>query len=268
MAKIIPLDKIITQGTEYTSHSRACYLIQKIGTDATSSTHLDIDGVDMGAIVADVAPLRKTSSYIVGPLDLGDLPYAIPPDTDFKVEGASGANVRLIGVKYQLAPGEAIPGNVMNAFNRQGSHYRRYVTGSYSFGAATAWSDGTEVTLYTLTPATIETYTFNNILMVDYAGFTANPGDVVIILYLDNTPLEYLTGDNVDGGFDLLSLPHRDDVASNEEPFTLKDHPVTVEGDHTFKVTAKNVSGADISLSSASITLYAVCDYQKRGGGT
>jgi len=265
MAREFILDKIITQGTSYRTHPRVCYLIEKIGTDATSASYLYVNKVATGNLVADVAPLHKTNSYIVGPLSLEGLPYAIPPDTDFSWEGASGSNARIIGKIIQLSPGEAIPSIVATRFAEQGNKHLRYVTGTYSFGSATSWADGTEVSLYTLTPATIETYKFNNLLMVDYTGFTPSAGDVVIQFYIDNTPLENLLSDNLDGGVDLLSIPHRDDVSSNEDVFTLKNFPIEVLGDHTFKITAKNVSGGAISLSSASITVYAIAEYVRKG---
>ena len=65
----------------------------------------------------------------------------------------------------------------------------------------------------------------------------------------------------LDKGVDLRAIPDYNDVSANEDVFTLKDFPIEVPGDHTFKVTATNVSGSAISLSSASITLYAVVDY-------
>ena len=263
MSKTFVLDKILVEGTSYRTHPRVALKINKIGTDATSATHLKIDGKVLGDLIEDVAPLHYENTKINGLLDISKLPYVVPPDTDFEVEGASGAKVRVVGTLYQLAPGEAVPGDIMSRFDEQPGKFLRYVTGSYSFGTATSWADGTEVDVYTLTPSTIEKYVFNNLLMVDYTGFTANPGDVVIQFYMDNNPIEYLESTNLDRGVDLLSIPHQDDVAVNLDLFTLKDFPIEVLGDHTFKVTAKNVSGSAISLSSASITLYAVAEYSK-----
>jgi len=266
MVTVFKLDKVITEGTSYKTHARVAYVVKKLGTDAASATHLKVDNKPLGDLIRDVAPMRKTSSYIIGPLDLGELSYVIPPDTDFVVEGASGAKMRLIGEIHLLEPGETLAGDLMGRFDRQTEHYKTYVTGSYSFGSATEWADGDEVELYTLTPSTIEKYIFNGIIMVDYTGFTPNPGDVAIQFYLDNSPIENLFSTNLAGGIDLLSMPHRDDVASNEKPFTLEDFPIEVEGDHTLKITAKNVSGGAISLNSASITLYAIVEYIKGGG--
>ena len=265
MVRTVPLDKIIVQGTDYRTHPRVAIKINKIGTDATTASYLKIDGKDTGQIIQDVAPLAKENTKINGPLDISRLPLVIPPDTDFNVEGGAGAKFRIIGTLYQLAPGEAVPGDIMARFNEQANKYIRYVTGTHDFGAATEWSAGTEVELYSLTPATVEKYVFNDLLMIDYTGFTATPGDVAIKFYIDNNPLEYLESTNLTRGVDLLSIPHQDDVAVNEQVFTLKGFPIEVLGDHTLKITAENVSGSAITLSSASITLYAVAEYEKKG---
>ena len=265
MVRTVPLDKIIVQGTKYKTHSRVALKINKIGTDAATASYLKIDGKDTGQIIQDVAPLAKENTKINGPLDISRLPLVIPPDTDFSVQGGAGAKFRIIGTLYQLAPGEAVPGDIMARFNEQANKYIRYVTGSYSFGAATEWSAGTEVELYSLTPATVEKYVFNDLLMIDYTGLTPSAGDVAIKFYIDNNPLEYLESTNLARGIDMLSIPHQDDVSVNEQVFTLKAFPIEVLGDHTLKITAENVSGSAIALSSASITLYAVVEYEKRG---
>ena len=263
MARAVPLDKIITQGTTYTTHSRVALKIDKLGTDTTTASHLKIDGKEMGDIIEDVAPLHYENTKINGLLDLGDLYYVVLPDTDFEVEGGSGANFRIVGTLYQLEPGEPVPGDLKARAEAQLNHHLRYVTGSHSFGTATEWADGTEVEVYSLTPTTIERYLFNNLMMFDYSGMTLNAGDVVIKFYMDNNPLEYLECDNLDRGIDILSIPHQDDVAANLDLFTLKAFPIEVLGDHTLKVTAENVSGSAISLSSASITMYAVAEYER-----
>jgi len=263
MPRTIVLDKIITQGTTYRTHRRVALEILKLGTDTTTASYLEIDGKVTGSIIEDVAPLHAENTKINGLLDISRLPYVVPPDTDFSVQGGSGANFRIVGRLHQLHPTEAVPAGLMSRFERQFDHYIRYVTGSYSFGAATSWADDTEVTIYSLTPATIEQYRFDDLLMIDYTGFTPSAGDVVIQFYLDNNPLENLLSTNLDPGVEMLSIPHQDDVAANLDVFTLKDFPIDVLGDHTLKITATNVSGSAITLSSASITLYGVAEYKK-----
>jgi len=268
MVVIVPLNKILVQGTSYRTHPRTAYLIEKIGTDGSTDTRLKVDGKDLGVLVADVAPLRKTNSYIVGPLDISRLPYVIPPEVDFEVDGPSGAKVRVIGKIYQLAPGEPTPESLLARFREQPDKHIKYVSGSYSFGTDTAWSANDEVTLLTLTPSTIEKYKFNDIVMVEIENATINDGDVVIQFYIDNNPLEFLYGTNINPGLDVLAMPHRDDVATNEVAFSLKDLPIELLGDHTLKVTAKNVSGSAISPpsgTSITLTLYMVAEYTKGG---
>ena len=264
MARTVKLDKIITQGTTYRTHPRVCLKIEKLGTDTTTASHLVIDNTVTGDIIEDVAPLHAENTKINGLLDLEDLFYAVPPDTDFAVSGGAGANFRIVGKLIQLSPGEGVPADISARYAEQGRKYKTYVTGTYSFGSATSWSDGTEVTVYSLTPATIETYQFSDFLMLDYSGMTISAGDVVVQFYIDNTPLEFLESDNLDAGVDFLSIPHQDDVAANLDLFTMKDFPIVVEGDHTLKITCTNVSGSAISLSSASITLYGVARYERR----
>jgi len=257
------LDKIITQGTDYRTHRRVAMLIERLGTDTTTASHLEVDGKVLGDIIEDVAPLHYENTKINGLLDISRLPYVIPPDVNFSVEGGSGANFRIIGKLYQLDPGEAVPGTLMSRFGEQPNKYMQYVAGTYSFGAATSWSDGTEVELYSLTPATIEKYLFNDLLMVDYTGFTPSAGDVMVQFYVDNNPIEFLESTNLDRGVDMLSIPHQDDVAANLDLFTLRQFPIELLGDHTLSVTATNVSGSAITLSSASITLYGIAEYQR-----
>jgi len=263
MVRIVKLDKIITQGTSYRTHRRVAMQIEKIGTDTTTASRLVIDNKLTGDIIEDVAPLHYENTKINGLLDISRMPYVILPDTDFEVTGGSGASFHIVGKLYQMEAGEPVPSGLTSRYNEQFNKYIQYITGTYDFGAATSWADGTEVELYSLTPATIEKYVFNDLLMIDYTGFTPSAGDVVIQFYIDNNPLEYLECANLDRGIDMLSIPHQDDVAANLDLFTLKDFPIELLGDHTLSITATNVSGSAITLSSASITLYGVCEYER-----
>lgn len=259
------LDKIFEVGTSYKTHERVAYIIKKLGTNDTSSIYLKIQNWVTGNLIQNVAPAYKTDSTNIGPLNLEGLYYVIPPKTDFSVVGTSGKYMRAIGYVLLLDPGEVLPAEHQSRFQAQFNSYKTYVTGTYDFGSATAWSAGDEVELYSLTPKTNETYIFNDLLLIEYTGFTANPGDVTIQFYIDNNPLEYLYDSSVNPGIDLLSIPSYSGVSANEDVFKLRDLPIELEGDHTLKITAKNVSGSDISLSSASITLYAVVQYHRKG---
>lgn len=265
MVEYYKLDKILSVGTTYQTPADRFYIITAVGTDDTSEIKLVVDGVETGGITQAVAPLHKTSSYLFGPLELGDLYYVIPPNKEFWVSGTSGKHLRIIGKIGKLAPGEAMPGQFLARYNEQGKHYIKYVTGSLSFAANATWDAGVEQELYTLTPKTVETFIFNNYVGIDVSGGTFTAGQIGVRLFYDGTPLDMLTSDPGHKGIDLLSMPAYDDVASNEAPFSLKDLPINVLGDHTFTVKLINNTSSTYTFSAATtFTLYAVVEYMQK----
>lgn len=271
MVDYYKLDKIFVQGTNYQTPNDRFYYIKKVGTDGGSDTYLKIDGVDTGALISEVAPLHKTSSNLLGPIDLGDLFYVIPPNKTFTVEGASGAKLRAIGQIGKLASGEGIPGNMASRFGEQGKHYLTYDTATATLAAAgTNWAADAETDVYSLTPKTVEKYLFNSVLMakVENAATAPSEGDVAIRLFLEGTPLDILTTEPGKKGIDLYSAPFPPADTSEAVPFSLEDLPVTVEGDHTFEIKAVNTSGGAISASTANdmtCTIEAIVEYIKGG---
>ena len=269
MVEYFKLDKTVVQGTTYELPNDKFYIVKKIGTDASSATHLKIDGIDMGDLISDVAPLHKTSSNKLGPLDLGELFYVVPPNKKFSVEGASGAKMRLVGLIGVLAPGEALPANYASRFTDQGNHYLTYQSGSVTLAAAAAdWAAGDEKTMLELTPKTIEKYGFNRAAMAkieNSASAIAN-GQAGVIFYLDGRPLDILTSDPGMKGIDVLDMPYPPADANEEDPLILGDTKIEVQGDHTFKATIMNVSGAAITASSSvamTASFAAVVEYIK-----
>ena len=270
MVKYYPLDKIFVQGTTYELPADRFYVIRKIGTDATSDTYLYIDGVATGKIISEVAPLHRTSSNLLGPLDLGELYYVVPPNKKFTIEGPSGAKVRCIGLIGVLAPGETLPGPYSTRFPVQGKHYITYVKGSVTLASAgESWAADAETEVYSLTPKTVEKYVFNNIAMakVENASASISEGEVAIRFFLEGTPLDILTSEPGKKGIDILSMPYPPAATTEERPFTLKDLPIEVPGDYTLSVKAVNVSGSAISASSGAdmtCTFAAIVEYLKK----
>ena len=265
MVEYYKLDKILTVGTTYQMPPDRFYVIRKIGTDDTSAIKLVIDGVETGEITQAVAPIHKTSSYLFGPVDLGDLYYVVPPDKTFEVEGTASKHMRVIGQIGKLAPGEAMPSQHLARFNAQGKHYLAYVSDSLSFSASGTWAAGIEQELYSLTPKTVETYIFNNYVGIDVSGDTFSAGDIGVRFFIDGTPLDMLTSDPGHKGLDLLSFPAYDDVATNEVPFSLKDLPINVLGDHTFTIKLINNTGSTYTFSAdTTFTLYAITEYMQK----
>jgi len=267
MVKYFKLDKIFVEGTTYQTPPDRFYIVKKEGTDSATGAKLVIGGVETGEIINTVAPLHKTSSNLLGPLDLGDLYYFIPPDKQFWIKGGGSDKMRLMGRIGVLAPGEAVPGQFMGRYDAQGKHYITYVQDSVSLGTDVAWGAGVEHEVFSLTPKTIEVYRFNNVMMASLSGGTFAEGDFAVRLFMDGTPLDILTTEPGKKGIDVLSMPHPPAATTEEIPFTLADLPIEVLGDHTFTIKGINVSGASKSPDSgASWTLMvtAIVEYLQK----
>jgi hypothetical protein len=269
MVEYYKLDKICVVGETYTLPPDRFYVIRKIGTNATSATWLKIDGVDTGPIVSDIAPLHTTSSNLLGPLELGDLYYVVPPNKKFWVQGPSGAKVRIVGEIGKLAPGESMPATFASRFDNQGKIYKTYVTGSATLASAGgSWSAGAETEVLSLTPRTIERYLFNDVVMalLSNNATAVSEGMVAVRFFLDGYPLDLLTAEAGRLGIDLFSMPKPPADSTEEEPFTLADRPIEVLGDHTLSVRFVNTSGAAINASSTAAmtgSVWLLCIYQK-----
>jgi len=245
MVTYYPLDKTIIVGEKYEMSKARFFVVQAIGTNATSAIKLVIDGIPVGEIVNEVAPIRPTSSNCLGPLKLGELYYVVPPERKYWCEGPSGAKMRLVGVIGELAPGEVMPLAYATRFEAQGKHYLKYVSDSYSVGTDVTWVADAEYKVLELTPAGIETYKFNNIAMASISGDTVSEGDFSIRHYLDGKPLDILTKNVARPGIEVLSMPKPPTPTAGYEAFSLAGQPIEVKGDHTIKVVARNVSGAN-----------------------
>ncbi|MCD6369841.1 MAG: hypothetical protein J7L38_08650 [Thermoproteales archaeon] len=194
----------------------------------------------------------------------------MPPNTKYKFTGASGSKMRLIGRIGVLTPGEAVPAAHMVRYDQQNKIYLTYVEGSYSHGVDTAWVADAEALVYSLTPKTTEKYIFNNICMVAGSGGTINPGDFAVRFYLDGKVLDLLSKTAGKLGIDVLSMPRPPSDTVEEIPFTLKDLPIEVLGDHTLSVKIRNISGSNKTPTSGSewsFTFTAIVRYEF-GGGT
>jgi hypothetical protein len=261
------LDKTFAQGTVYQTPPDRFFVIRKIGTDQTADTFLKIDGVDTGSVISEIAPLHKTESNLLGPLDLGDLYYVVPPDKTFTVEGPAGAKIRAIGQIGRLAAGEGIPASYASRFTEQGKHYISYMSGSVSLATDETWAADREVEVLSLTPKTIETFRLNSYAGVSITGDTVADGDFGVIFYLEGTPLDILTAEPGKKGIDALSMPKPPADTTEIEKFSLEALPIEVLGDHTLKITAMNVSGADKAPAAGAawtVDLITLYEYLKK----
>jgi len=269
MAKSVILDKYLAQGTTYKTHEREAWIIQYIGTDSSSAGKLVIDNKPTGNIVTTVAPLRQVATNLLGPLNLGDLYYVVPSETEIYWDGASGSVCRVLGTKIILEPGETLGEPYITRFKRQNYEYITYVEDSYSHGTNTTWTADDENEVYSLTPSTIERYVFDGPVMVDVSNLstTLDENNFYIRFYLDNLPLENIYGTNIYGGVDVMSMPRPPNTTDGMVPFTLKETPIEVLGDHTLSIRAINVSGGDLTPAtdtSITITVTAIVKYFKQ----
>ncbi len=251
MVDYYKLDKIFTQGTTYQMPNDRFYIFKKIGTDQATATKFVIDGVETGEISNIVAPLYSTSTKLLPPLDLGDLFYVVPPNKSFEVDGASGAKMRAVGLIGVLAPGEALPANYASRFSEQGSHYLMWDQGSVAYASDYTWSDDEEISVYSLTPKTIEKYVFNNIVQVETGVSGLSAGEAALRIYLDGKVLDILTSDPGNKGIDAFFIPRPPTYNGVREPFSLSDWAIDVDGDHTIEFKLINVSGGNLTVSAA-----------------
>jgi hypothetical protein len=266
MVEYFALDKILKQGVTYSAPNDEFLIIEAIGTNATTDAYLKIDGSDTGKIIADIAPLHKTASNKLGPLDISKLPYIVPPQKRFTVEGASGTKFRVIGKIGKLAVGEAVPSTILTRFDEQRSRYITYISGSKTVGTNVVWGADVEYEVLSLTPKTTEKYVLNRFAGAEITGGSFSEGDFAIRFYLDGRPLDNLAKDVAPYGIDVLSMPKIPTSTTEELPFTLEDTPIEVLGDHTLTVKAVNVSGSNKSPSSGSswaIAFVAVVEYAR-----
>jgi hypothetical protein len=266
MPSYFRLDKIITQGTVYQMPPDRAYVIQAIGTDATSPAKLVIDGVPTTPIINEIAPMYTTGTNLLGPLDLKDLYIVIPPDRKFWVDGPSGCKMRIMGNVVFLGPGEPIPTNITARYGTQGDIYYTYVTGTYDHGTNTTWNDTIERTLFTLTPSAIETYTFNSYLGVKLLSDTISPGQFGLRFYYDDRIIDMLTRDAGPRGIDIYSIRHPPSTTTDMYYLSFDDAPIVVQPNHTLKLTVINDSGSNLTPStgkSFAFQLFAIVVYKR-----
>jgi len=265
--KAVPLDKFFATNTEYETGERYALVIRKVGTDVAQDVTLRA-GKKIGLPFKSLfAPVQRTSSNALGPLDLKDMYLVVPPETEFKFESAGSGVVRCIGEVLLLEPGERMPSQYWDRYDAMGMRGITYLEYSKSLATDEVWAAKREVEVGSVKPSTIEQYTLNNVVMASISGDTVSYGDFGLILKVDSVPVEYLSAPGGKDGVDVLSCPRPPNATDGEIPFTLADKPVVVKGDHTLSVVVKNISGTDkapASGSAWSVTVTLVVEYLRR----
>jgi len=266
MAREWVLDKIIDVDTEYESPKRVGYVIEKVGTDSDSEAYFMVGGKKTTELLSTVAPIHKTSSNLLGLLDISELPIIVPPSTKFSFSGASGSKARIKGRAVFLDPGEGLPAELLTRYAEQHRKYFTYYQGSFALDTDEAWGDGVEYEILSLTPLTIEKVTLDSYVLVSISGNTVNEGDFGVKFYIDNSPLEFDVAENLMEGIDSKSMPSPPADSTEEVAFSLKEFPIELTGDHTLSIKVKNTSGADKSPASGSnwsVVVTVVAKYER-----
>ena len=266
MARLIQFVRVLKEGVTYRAKPRQAFIIERIGCDAATKCALKVANVTTGVIDRDVAPLHKTSSNLLGMLDLGSLFYVVKPEEEFAIEADSGAKAVVAGKALILESGEPIPSELEARHSEQGKHYLRKFEGSFSLGTDVAWGADVAYEVLSITPLTDEKIVLNNVFMVSISGDTVNEGDFAVELWLDNVPIENITAENWYAGYDAKYAPYPPADTTEMIALSFKENPIEVLGDHTLSVKVRNVSGASKSPASGSswtVKVKFVAEYLK-----
>jgi len=266
MVTLQPLDKYIKQGVTYETPKRVAYVIRVLGTNSSGLGKLVIQGAELGEIDSDVAPLRKTDSNLLGPLDLGEYIYVIPPETEFYWDGDSGSLARIIGEIQFYDVGEGVPGDLLTRFKEQANKKIKAYVSTASLATDEVWKAGEEIEVFSITPSTIERIRFDDYIGIKIEGGSYSEGDFAVVFYIDDKPLEWNSAENLGLGIDVVNMPLPPTSSTNMVPFTLKEFPIELTGDHSLSIRVKNISGADKSPTSGSawtVTVKLIGKYER-----
>jgi len=258
------LKKILKTNTTYEMEKDRYYVVRKIGTDASAKVTVKVDGIPVLDIFNTIAPITKTSSNTLGPLDLGEYFIVVPPERKLLFESSGSGNVYIEGELVVLAPGEAIPSEHLVRYNAYASRKITYIDTSVTVGAS--WAAGQEVKITDITPPTIEDWIFDGFAGVAVSNLSAAQtyGQINAKFYYDGKPLDLLVATAGPHGIESLKMPLPPTDSAEKEPFTFKDKPITVVGGHTLTVTAINVSGSALSAATgANIAVRFVAIYKR-----
>jgi|AKVG01.1.fsa_nt_gi hypothetical protein len=248
------------------------YRIKEIGTDKTSAITPTINGNTLGAIRQEVAALQYSATTEHGPLELMDLYYYIPPETELTLDGASGDTVHLGGEAIDSPSGRFESSADETRFNQQGSYHYTFVQGSVA--VSEPLSDRQEEVPLSLTPQTDERFTFDQLHSVGTSSSgstTIGFGDLALLFNFDGQRRPSQFSDDEIVGVDVESLPQppSDSTTQKEFVYGMMDDavdPFTVSGDQTYEAVIRNVSGGSIGSSGNTLTLDYIAGVEFREG--
>jgi len=254
LVKRFPLDIILEEGDVYETGKREALVIRKVGTNAateTSPMKLRIDDKPLGEITQTLSPISKINTLFMDLLDLGDLFYVVPEETEVIIEGPSGLEMRCVGELLKLAIGETLPTNLMARFREQPNHYLTFLYGYVDWSAGKTFAADEEVEVISHTPKTIERVAVYGPLQARLNGWTRAMHEVALRFYLENVPYDFILERTKVGGIDLFNTPYPPAETTEHNGFVLPKGFIEVPGDHTLSIRQRNISGGDITIAAA-----------------
>jgi len=284
MATKRPLISVLPGDAEVRPTATQAFRIRAIGTDATGQITPAISGNDVGPITQDIAALHDDGSNELGPLELGGLYYYVPPEEPLSFNGGSSEQVVIIGEREDGVPAgtKFVTSADETRWNQQGQTHYTFVNGTVDISEPI--SDGQEETVFTLTPATDERFTFAGVQYMDRTAgsWTEDEGLVNVFWDLDGQRIPSQFNDDRTFGVDYRYMDGPPDDTLEQTPFIYDQYlpqelqdsgmnvdqvggghnsfagvdTLTVTGDETLQARVRNVSGGDLSGSSTTTFEY------------
>jgi hypothetical protein len=260
MPEEIKFEKEFDTGTTYRAESDKYYIVKAVGTNSTSEpSYLEIDGKRCLEIYSKIAPLKATSSNLLGMFELGDLYLVIPPNKAFTFYGSTGSKIRMKGILGTLAPGEVLPGTYQSRFSVQHIKYYTFLHNKYTFQAATKVDAGTTKTVVDWTCPVGEKYVFDRYLGVEaWKSDESAAGDLTFQIFIEGVPKDVIETTMGAKGFAAGSAPYPPRDAVNKIAFDPKDLGLKFEPGRSLRIDVTNPSDLAAPASGVSWEFHVV----------
>jgi len=154
----------------------------------------------------------------------------------------------------------------LTRFKEQANKKIKAYVSTASLATDEVWKAGEEIEVFSITPSTIERIRFDDYIGIKIEGGSYSEGDFAVVFYIDDKPLEWNSAENLGLGIDVVNMPLPPTSSTNMVPFTLKEFPIELTGDHSLSIRVKNISGADKSPTSGSawtVTVKLIGKYER-----
>lgn len=266
---VLDWDTMVDGNLNTTIGPQEAYRIRYIGTDKAGAIAPTIDGNRLGTIRTEIGALHPVGTAEQGLLDLEEQYYYLPPEGTLELNGAASDTVRLQGEAVDGPSGRFETSADETRYSEQGSRHYTFVQGSTDVSEPIA--DNAEFEPFVLTPATDERFTFDGLHLVSHSStgsLTISEGDVAYLFDFDGQQRPSQFQDDAVVGLDHTTLPRPPTDTTDQRGFVYGDRApnvegFTVQGDRTYRVVGRNVSGGSLgsSTETSTFTYQAVVDF-------